>query len=419
MKDTLIKKVLPVLAVILVAVAIAVIFKLMSPKPEIKTPEGVATLVEVTEAKRKTDRVEIEAMGTVMPSRKVDINPQVSGKVVEINSDLVPGGHVEEGEVLFRIEDGDYRAALSQARAQVEEARSSLKLEQGQQDVARSEWKLMHGGEPPETAGADLALRKPQLASAKARLSSAKASLDKAELNLERTVIRAPFNATITRKNVDVGQFVSQQTVMAGLAGSDSYWVEVSLQVNRLPWIELPDRTTGEGGASAVVSYNTSGKTLVEMPGRVIKLIEQMDPKSRLARLLIEVQDPLRLGEEGGSKGVPLMLNSYVRVDILGKTIEDAFVVPRVALREGDKVWIMTPDDTLEVREIDVAWRKENEILVTGGLEDGERIVTSRIASAVPGMKLTLRSARSDEGRELNTNKGPAKDSPKKTAELD
>ncbi len=381
---TLLKRVLPVILVLALGIIIAKALISSKPKAVVKGQEDTSTLVETFRTMPVQEQIIVDAMGTVIPARELSVSPQVSGQIVELNSNLVPGGFLKAGELIARIDDRDYDAAKKQAWAQVQDARSNLKLEQGRQVVAKREWEFMNNGREAKAEDSALALREPQLANAEARLSSANAAYKKAKLNFERTVITAPFNCVVRNKGVEVGQLVTQQSRIATLVGSDSFWVRVSVPVSHLSWIDLPD-AGGDNGASAFVTHSAGNGPLVERAGRVIRLLSDLDPAGRMARLLIEVQDPLGLETV---KNLPLMIDAYVRVRIEGKLMDDVHVVARSAVHEGDRLWIMDKDDKLVFRKIQIAWSREREVLVSRGLAAGERIITSRIATPIPGMKL-------------------------------
>ena len=102
-----------------------------------------------------------------------------------------------------------------------------------------------------------------------------------------------------------------------------------------------------------------------------------------MARLLINIENPL--GEKGD---LPLLLGSFVNVAIAAQAIEDAIRLPRVALRSGQYVYVMNDENVLEIRDVQIAWTEPDAVLVTGGLQANERVVTSRIATPVPNMLL-------------------------------
>ena len=378
---------LPIL-VILGAIAIAVLLFMTRRVPEREPEKESVVLVNVESVSSSRERVFIEAGGTVLPAQSVELKPQVGGVVIFRAENLEPGGFFKAGEEMLRIDPRDYEFALARQRAEL--ARSSFELtqEKGQRAVAQREWELL--GQELETSpeGRDLALRIPHLQRAEASLDAARNSVAQAELNLERCVIRAPFNAMIRMENVDPGQLVNTQTTIASLTGTDLYHVQAAIPVERLASIRLPN-VSGEGGAPVHIIH-TSGETSVTRDGRIIRLLPDLEQSGRMARILIAVDDPL--GLKGGAD-LPLLLNAYVKVKIEGVPLENVMVLSPSSLREGNRVWVMTDEGRLDIREVNPVWREEERVLVDQGLRPGERVVTSRIGTPIPGMKLALTDA--------------------------
>jgi RND family efflux transporter MFP subunit len=373
---TVLTKFLPALAILVLGVFIAVVLVESRPMPKQESKLSQGTLVEVMEARPQRQMINVDAMGTVIPSRELDLAPEVSGRIVEINPNLVPGGFLKAGEVIARIDPRDYEAAIKQAEARVEDARLALELEQGRQVVAKREWSVVHPTTESSDTSSRLALREPHLDSAK-----------QAQLNLARTTITAPFNATVKQESVEIGELVMQQMPLATLVGTDSYWVQVSVPVNQLHWIDTPDEQ-GRGGAWAAIKHRTGPETAIEREGNVVRLLSDLEPDGRMARLLIEVKDPLGLNSENRNQTLPFLIGAYVNVEIEGREVENAYVIPRAAIREGDRVWVMDKDDRLSVREVEIIWRRKDDVLIANDLKPGEQIVTSRIPTPIPGMQL-------------------------------
>ena len=241
----------------ILAVGISATAYMMTHKitPERAPTEEEITPVSVHTLMRSTEQVKIEVYGTVIPSRQVRIQPEVSGRVTEMNEKLIPGGYLSEGAMLVRIDSRDYEAQVAARKDQVVQAGLRLKQEQARQAIAREEWELLGDTIPPDKANRELALRIPQIESAEAALKAAQSALFKAELDLERCTVRAPFNALVLHENVDPGQLVNSQTEIAVLAGTDRYWVRVSVPTEYLPWIEIPKE--GDKGSAAKIIQKT------------------------------------------------------------------------------------------------------------------------------------------------------------------
>ena len=150
-------------------------------------------------------------------------------------------------------------------------------------------------------------------------------------------------------------------------------------------------------GSPVTVEHNVGGET-ISRDGKVARLLGDLDPAGRMARVLVEVADPLNLDKEG-PRGLPLLLSSFVTVRFDGAREMEAAEIPRTALREGDKVYIYD-DGKLEIRTVGVVWRRDETVLVSTGLEDGDELVTSRISTPLPGMKLRMAGA-GDDGTEM------------------
>lgn len=357
-----------------------------------KTVELPAPRVDTLAATKGPQRVKVVGWGNVRAAQSIVLQPEVSGRITDQNSELVPGGRFKAGEMIVNIDPRDYEFAIEQRNAEVTRAESQLTEEDGKQVIAKREWKLLESDMNTTDAGRDLALRKPHLRNAQAALAAAKSGLEAARLDLERTVIRAPFNALVQKELVDTGQLVTPQTQLATLIGTDRFWVQVSIPVHRLAWIKIPGvngTKASEGSKARVIHAGIEGYEIVRM-GRVVRLHGDLDPLARMARVLIAVDDPLGLKPDSPNHGVPLLVGAYVHAEIEGLELPDVVAVPRIALHEGNRVWIANAEDRLEIREIEIAWRRENDVLVESGIQTGERIVTTRIATPIPGMALLV-----------------------------
>jgi RND family efflux transporter MFP subunit len=229
-----------------------------------------------------------------------------------------------------------------------------------------------------------LALRKPHLEKARADLAAADADLKQAKLDLARTRVVSPFNAIVRSERVEVGSVVTAQEALAELVGTDAYWVKASIPVDRLNWIRTP-RKAGESGSPARVFH---GDRQIST-GRVIKLLSDLESEGRMARILVEVDDPLGLNSDQ-SNLTPLLIGEYVRVEIGGRELEDVYRIPRSALRDNERIWLADENGRLEIREVDTLWRDADSVLVRDGLSPGELLITSDIAAPVAGMTLTV-----------------------------
>ncbi len=349
------------------------------PRATRKTPEKIKTTVKIIQVYPVNHNVKVSGLGRLVPALEINIQSRVSGEIIYLNPDFIPGGIIDKGEVLVKLDDIDYRLKLEQKQNTLAQRQADLRLEEGNQTVARQEWEMINQVTAIDQSSEDLALRKPQLAKARANLKYSRAELKKARIDLERTVIRAPFAGVIRKKNIDLGSQVTSQSSIGVLTGTEVFWAQIPLAVEKLDWFELPAH--GRKGAAAKIYYHDNFRQ-----GRVIKLQAELDTDGLMAEVLIEVNDPLGLN----SKKKPLLLGSFVRAEIEGITLENVYCIPRSALQENEQLFIITPDNTLHIQPVKVVWKDRANVYVNKGLSKGSRVIFSNLPSPIEGMPLKI-----------------------------
>jgi len=184
-------------------------------------------------------------------------------------------------------------------------------------------------------------------------------------LDFERTHIMAPFNAMVRSRTVDLGSQVTPQEPMAELVGTDAYRIQASIPADRLGWIKIP-RLAGDPGSNARIFYGQGH----ECSGTVIRLMGDLAIQGRMARILVEVPDPLSSLDFYQDRP-PLLIGEYVRVKIQGRKLDGVFKLPRTALRDNSRVWIVGENQTLEIRKVRPVWRDADIVLLKDDLKPG------------------------------------------------
>jgi RND family efflux transporter MFP subunit len=353
--------------------------KASAPEAQKRQPRAMQVLVNIEPLIMANAGVRVEGMGLVVAAREVKLKAQVSGQVVEIAADFLEGQHVAAGTVLAQIEADDYELQLAQAQSTLELREAELELEMGFQRVAGREWQLLGESSDILAESSSLALREPQLKQAQAMQRSAQSAVDGARLDLSRTEIITPFNAQVLKKSVEVGSLAGMGGDVAHVVSTDSFYVRVSIPVNRVPVLEIP-------GGEALVSISGAESP---MTGRIISLLGDLDPNGRMARVLVEVRDPLGLEPQNAGRA-KLLLGAYVTVDLVGHEMPDTFLIPRETLRNGDHVWLRRADKTLEIRPVSVLWKNRDTVVIGEGLAAGEQLITSSLSFAADGMEVTV-----------------------------
>ena len=367
------------------------------PTPKQRPRTRRPTSVRVEPLKASTQRIVVHAMGTVTPARRIMLQPQVSGRITARSDELLPGGLFATDQFMFQIDPADYEFSTRQKAGEVARAELAWKLELGQQDIALSEYKLLSEGKAIDGPDKDLILRKPHLAMARDVLDAAKAAKAKADLDVTRTEITAPFNAMILAKHADLGAQVSPSSQLAALVGTDEYWIQVSMPVNRLKWLSIP--RAGKVVGSRVRIFNDTGwPTGAQRTGHVTRLVGDLDAEGRMAKILVTVTDPLGLKTSAGTpKPAAMLIGMFLRVEIDGAELDGVFSIPRTALRNGKEVWLMGDDGKLDIRKVEIVWRGRERILIHNSLSAGERLIVSDLAVPTRNMPLVLEKPKTDK----------------------
>ena len=383
------------LPVLILTAGLATAFWLLETSPQAKPRPKArnATLVAYRTIDYSPQQTLISGMGTVCAARSVELKSQVNGEIIEMNHNLVPGGHFRQGETLIKIDPTDYRLSAKQLATDVAKAETELQLERGNQLVAQKEYKLL--GETVSDEEKALMLRQPQLENLQATLQAAQVKLEQARIDLARTQIKAPFNAVVRSCGINVGTRAGESTVLATLVGTDAYWVEVSVPVSKLRWIRIPQKEEDQGSLVRVYDTAAWGEGAYRQ-GRVIRLEAGLEEQGRMAQLLIEVKDPLSLQPDSAGEP-PMLIGAYVRVEIEGKQVPSAAAVEREYLHDGSSVWVMNAQGRLSIRPVEVAFRGTDRVLITEGIEQGARLVITDLTTPLEGMQ--LRTADTSDGQ--------------------
>jgi len=351
-----------------------------------------AMLVDVTPVTRGDFEPVIAATGNVQPVEDVMLSPLVGGQVIRRSPVFTPGGFVEKGEVLLQIDPADYRNTLELRKSELLQAQTDLNMEMGRQSVAEQDLALV-GGDSLSAEERALVLRKPQLDAVRARVKAAQAAVNQARLNLERTTIRAPFEAHILRQNVTTGSQVSPGDDLGRLVGTGYYWVELTVPVNKLQWLTFPD-AQHEKGATVRIMNRSAWKGGDYREGELYRQVGALDQQTRLARVLVRVQDPL--AHEAGHTPLPkLMIGAFVDAEIQARKIEDVIRLNRDFLHTNQTVWVMQ-DGKLDIREVEVILSDAEHTYIREGLEHNEQVVTTNLSTVIDGIGLRTESEISD-----------------------
>lgn len=361
--------------------ALMVVMFATAPKPEEKNGAPRPPAVQFAVAHARPTTISISVQGEARPRVEATLAAQVAGRIVWASPAFVGGGAFREGEVLARIEDADYRLAVVRARAQVAQSQEALAREEAEAELARQDWQALGRGDPPP-----LAAREPQLAQARAGLAAAEAALRSAELDLNRASIRAPFTGRLRERRANVGDYVGPGSPVAVMFATDVMEIRVPLTDADLASMRIPvgfTATSANPGPAAHVS-NVTGGRINAWEGRLVRTEASVDARTRLVYGVVEVRDPFN-----ARHAAPLAPGMFVSARLEGSSRETLVAAPRSALKRNEFVYVVTADNTIDVREVRAAQTTADEVLFREGVADGERVVVSVLTSPRQGMAVT------------------------------
>jgi RND family efflux transporter MFP subunit len=361
-------------------VVIASIFgavTLMATSPQLQPAaiEPVAAAVRVKEVIPEPIQLKVHSQGTVVPNTESELIPEVSGKVTWKSPTLVNGGYFEEGDTLLRLEANDYRSTLERARA-------TLTRAEAESEHARFEYQRLKSLEERQlTSRSQLENQLRGLRVAEATLQDARANFAQASRDLARTEVKAPFSGLVRKESVDIGQFVSRGAPVATIYSADTAEVRLPIADRQLAFLNLPMGHLGElplelqPNVSLHAEY--AGRQL-SWNGRIVRLEAQIDTASRMVHVIARVSN--------ADQEIPLSVGLFVKAEIDGLEVDDVVVMPRNALRNGNRVLVVDAENKLHFRDIVPLRLYRDEVLIREGLEAGERVCVSPLQTAIDGM---------------------------------
>jgi RND family efflux transporter MFP subunit len=374
-------KILIPLAILGVAAKIAWTLYLSPPVADRVDRPRVPRLVEIVEVMPATQGPIIEAWGEVVAARTLVVRPEVGGTIVALNDQLTPGGLVLDDEQLIQLDSRVQRLEIAQAEAEIRQINARISIEDGQQDRAKRDIARL----PTKLTDSQrqLVLRAPQMAELQAELAAADAARERAIVALSHTVIRAPFDALVIDEEVAVGTMLSAGSASATLIAADQFHVVVAVPVSALDWFDMKSGHVLQLTQPGIWPEGSFRE------GKVERLTAGLSAAGRMAELIVAVDDPLARKPE--NQGKPrLLIGSFLRAVGEGRAVEGAVALDRAYLHEHDTVWVMTPENLLEMRPVTVAWRGAEQVLISSGLTAGDRVVITPLAVVAPGMELRL-----------------------------
>jgi RND family efflux transporter MFP subunit len=418
------------LSLILFAILIAGLLVRFARAPDQVTPPENTLAVRLMPAESGSATATLSAHGMVRPLRETRISAEVSGLLLTQPHTFRRGDLVEKDQILAQIDPRDAESALSDARAGLAQARSALSMLNAQEEtdrerrafahrakeLAEAEFRrnqrlfdeqeigsvsLVEASEQAFTqAATQLALLDQALAlypsrreEAEARITAAESRVRQSELRLERTEIRAPFAGRLTHAATEPGEQVQPGQVLFHLADDRTLEVIVPLEASEVRnWMQFKEDAPVESAwfptpeaVPATLTWAEAGREL-SWTGTLHRIVD-FDSTARTVKVAVRIDAALA---RSADHPIPLAAGMFCRVELPGRTLDDVYILPRSAVTFDAKVHLADENDRLRTVSVEILRAQRDDIIVSGGIQSGDRIITTRLIAPLEGTLLDI-----------------------------
>jgi len=340
-------------------------------------PQGPPPLVQAAPVALVDANQPEKYIGHVEAIESVSLRARVEGYLEKVN--FQEGSYVQEGQLLYVIEQEPYKAHVASARARLTQAKANL---------FKTETRLrrLRSAQPESVPQTDLDDARAAADLAKGEVQEAEASLDLAKIDLEYTAVEAPADGRIGESFYEKGDLVGPSSgPLAELVSMDPIRVLFSVGERDVEMMQQAflDAQNNDGGSKLAVRIEFPDKSRYPRTGDIEFVDNKMDPDTGTIAVWARFDNP---------KG-KLIPGQYVNVFVQPAQPNMQPAVSQVAVqrdREGDFVYVVTEDKTVEKRSIQTSTSRNDVFIVNSGLKEGELVIVQGIQKARPGMKVKI-----------------------------
>jgi membrane fusion protein, multidrug efflux system len=338
--------------------------------------------VSVATAKKEDMPVFLTGLGSVTAFNTVSVKTRVDGELTEVA--FKEGQHVKKGDLLAVIDPRPYQVALEQAQATLFKDQASLR--DAQLNYQRYKGLLQESGAMSQQ---QVDTQKATVDQLDGQVRTDQANIDNAKLNLAYCHITSPIDGRIGLRLVDPGNMVHATDTNAMIVITQ---LEPIAVIFTLPEDSLPDvQRQMSQRALPVEAYNRDDQTKVG-DGTLLTIDNQIDQTTGTGKLKAVFDNKKDL----------LWPNQFVNVRLLLETRKNSTIIPAAAIQRGPQgnfVYVVKPDKTVGVNEVQIALTQNNISAITSGISPGDEVVTDGQDKLQAGSKVEPRTAGSGKNK--------------------
>lgn len=356
-----------------------------APAEDAVAQEDSIPYVETVRPRQAGSTFMVRAPGRIQPRERLDLVGEVSGKVTDVNPDLQAGGRIARGETILQIDDGNLRANVERAQAQLATAEARLNQAEAERD---RQINLADIGASPEKA-AEQAIAAYE--DAEAGVRQARSQLVIARRDLQKTAIVSPFDAIVVSETVAPGTFVSPGQPLARLISAGEGEIQAGLPAKDVRAVRSALAARGDARLPVRAVPNSSSLGATDIDGYLAEFSPEIDQQSRTATVIAVFPDAFAPENEGN-----IFAGDYMDLLIEGRSEMPMWLVPDGAVRQDTFVWVVGTDEQIRRVDVETVDRDEDGVLIRAPqLSTGDRLMLTVLAEEIDGMRVHLQETQS------------------------
>lgn len=319
----------------------------------------------------------LSGLGTITAANTVTVRSRVNGELMALH--FQEGQQVKAGDLLAEIDPRPYQVELTQAQGQL--AKDQAALANARQDLARYQQLIKTNLISRQELDAQAAT----VRQAEGTVKADEGSLASAQLQLDYSRITAPINGRVGLKQVDVGNYITSSDTTGIVVLTQTHPIDV---VFTLPESEIATVLSAQktGQPVLVEAWDRANQKKLSQ-GSLLSMDNQIDTTTGTIKLKARFEN----------SDDALFPNQFVNVRMQVDTLQNALLVPLSAIQmgsEGRFVWVLNDQSQVSKHSVTVGIQYGQEMVVTAGLNDGDRVVTDGIDKLTEGAQVEVIAAK-------------------------
>jgi membrane fusion protein (multidrug efflux system) len=325
--------------------------------------------LEITSPIQLDTAINNEYVADINAFQNVEIRARVKGYLEKVNVD--EGKEVRKGQVLFTINNAEYKTELLKSKAI---------LEQNDAEYRAAEIELQNTRllvEKKVISPNQLTIAKAKLDALRAKREEARAHVKSDELKVDFSTIKAPFDGVIDRIPFKAGSLIDEGSLLTTL--SDTKDVFAYFNVNENEYLTFA-KNKKNNQAAVPVSLKLSNGDMYRYPGKIETIEAEIDKSTGNIAFRARFNNPEKLLKHGSSGKV-----------IMKKEVKNHWLIPQKSvfeIQERSYVFVVKDDGTVSMKKLIPAYRIEHFYLVKEGFDTSDKILIEGIQSVKQGQKV-------------------------------